>query len=57
MFEILNQDEILKYRHSTTSNEIQTTLNLLFKEHKRGLYAQDFAKVTEFPRADLSHAP
>jgi hypothetical protein len=29
------------------SNEIQTTLNLLFKEHKRGLYAQDFAKVTE----------
>jgi hypothetical protein len=35
---------------------IQTTLNLLFKEKERGLYAQDFAKVTEFPRADLSHA-
>jgi hypothetical protein len=26
------------------------------RPHKRGLYAQDFAKVTEFPRADLSHA-
>jgi hypothetical protein len=38
------------------SNEIQTTLNLLFKEKERGLYTQDFAKVTEFPRADLSHA-
>ena len=38
------------------SNEIQTTLNLLFKEHKRGLYAQDFAKVSGFPKADLSHA-
>jgi hypothetical protein len=38
------------------TNEIQTTLNLLFKEHERGLYAQDFAKVTEFPGADLSHA-
>jgi hypothetical protein len=30
------------------SNEIQTTLNLLFKEKEHGLYAQDFAKVTEF---------
>jgi predicted transcriptional regulator len=38
------------------ADEIQTTLNLLFKEHKRGLYAQDFAKVAGFPRADLSHA-
>ena len=38
------------------SNEIQTTLNLLFKEHERGLYTQDFAKVAGFPRADLSHA-
>jgi hypothetical protein len=38
------------------SNEIETTLNLLFKKHKRGLYAQDFAKVAGFPRADLSHA-
>jgi hypothetical protein len=33
------------------SNEIQTTLNLLFKEHERGLYTQDFAKVAGFPRA------
>ena len=38
------------------SNEIQTTLNLLFNEHKYSLYAQDFAKVAGFPRADLSHA-
>ncbi|VVH63987.1 pentapeptide repeat-containing protein [bacterium endosymbiont of Bathymodiolus sp. 5 South] len=38
------------------SNEIQTTLNLLFKERERGLYTQDFAKVTEFSRADLSRA-
>jgi hypothetical protein len=36
------------------SNEIQTTLNLLFKERERGLYTQDFAKVTEFSRADLN---
>jgi hypothetical protein len=27
------------------SNEIQTTLNLLFKEKERGLYTQDFAKI------------
>ncbi|CAC9455540.1 hypothetical protein BSPLISOX_1780 [uncultured Gammaproteobacteria bacterium] len=38
------------------SNEIQTTLNLLFNEHKHGLYAQDFAKIAQFPKADLSHA-
>jgi hypothetical protein len=38
------------------TNEIQTTLNLLFKERERGLYTQDFAKVTEFSRADLSRA-
>jgi hypothetical protein len=38
------------------SNEIQTTLNLLFKEEKCGLYTQDFAKVSGFPKADLSHA-
>jgi hypothetical protein len=34
-------------------NEIQTTLNLLFKEEERGLYTQDFAKVAGFPRADF----
>jgi hypothetical protein len=33
------------------SNEIQTTLNVLFKEHERGLYTQDLAKVAGFPRA------
>jgi uncharacterized protein YjbI with pentapeptide repeats len=37
------------------SNEIQTTINLLFKA-KIGLYAQDFAKNKDFPRGDLSHA-
>ena len=51
-----SETEYQKTHKERPSNEIQTTLNLLFKEHKRGLYAQDFAKVTEFPRADLSHA-
>ncbi len=36
------------------SNEIQTTIDLLFK--KDGLYNQGFAKHTDFPKADLSHA-
>jgi uncharacterized protein YjbI with pentapeptide repeats len=51
-----NEQEYKKNHEERPSNEIQTTLNLLFKEKERGLYAQDFAKVTEFPRADLSHA-
>jgi uncharacterized protein YjbI with pentapeptide repeats len=51
-----SETEYQKTHKERPSNEIQTTLNLLFKEHKRGLYAQDFAKVTEFPGADLSHA-
>jgi uncharacterized protein YjbI with pentapeptide repeats len=51
-----SETEYQKTHKERPSNEIQTTLNLLFKEHKHGLYAQDFAKVTEFPRADLSHA-
>jgi hypothetical protein len=28
----------------------------LFKKRESGLYTQDFAKVTGFPGADLSHA-
>ena len=36
------------------SNEIQTCINLLFKEN--GLYQQDFAAQHNFPRADLSYA-
>jgi hypothetical protein len=51
-----NEQEYKKNHEERPSNEIQTTLNLLFKEEKCGLYTQDFAKVTEFPRADLSHA-
>ena len=38
------------------SNEIQTTINLLFKEKEEGLYTQDFARVDGFPKANLSHA-
>ena len=51
-----NEQEYKKNHEERPSNEIQTTLNLLFKEKERGLYAQDFAKVAGFPRADLSHA-
>ena len=36
------------------SNEIQTTIDLLFKE--KGLYGQEFARVVGFPKANLSHA-
>ena len=36
------------------SNEIQTCINLLFKEN--GLYQQDFAAQHNFPKADLSYA-
>ena len=36
------------------SNEIQTCINLLFKEN--GLYQQNFAAQHNFPRADLSYA-
>jgi hypothetical protein len=28
----------------------------LFKKKEHGLYAQDFAKIAQFPKADLSHA-
>jgi hypothetical protein len=35
----------LRTHKESPSNEIQTTLNLLFNEHKHGLYAQDFAKI------------
>jgi hypothetical protein len=28
------------------SNEIQTTINLLFKEKEEGLYTQDFASIS-----------
>ncbi|SHN93299.1 pentapeptide repeat-containing protein [bacterium endosymbiont of Bathymodiolus sp. 5 South] len=51
-----SETEYQKTHKERPSNEIQTTLNLLFKEEKRGLYTQDFAKVSGFPKADLSHA-
>ncbi len=38
------------------SNEIQTTIDLLFKFKEKGLYTQDFARVDEFPKANLSCA-
>jgi uncharacterized protein YjbI with pentapeptide repeats len=31
-------------------------IGALFKEKEYGLYTQDFAKVADFPGADLSHA-
>jgi hypothetical protein len=44
------------FKRKRPSNEIQTSLNLLFKKKEHGLYAQDFAKIAQFPKADLSHA-
>jgi hypothetical protein len=45
----------LTLRHSKRpSNEIQTTIDLLFKE--KGLYTKKFARAAEFPKANLSHA-
>ena len=49
-----NEAEYQKTHSERPSNEIQTTINLLFKEE--GLYKQEFARVVEFPKANLSHA-
>ncbi|VVH66801.1 hypothetical protein BSPLISOX_1961 [uncultured Gammaproteobacteria bacterium] len=51
-----NEEAYQETHEERPSNEIQTTLNLLFNKHKHGLYAQDFAKQEDFPWADLSHA-
>ncbi len=51
-----SETEYQKTHKERPSNEIQTTLNLLFKEKEHGLYTQDFAKVAGFPRADFEHA-
>ncbi|CAC9429609.1 hypothetical protein BPUTSESOX_1827 [uncultured Gammaproteobacteria bacterium] len=51
-----NEEEYQQKHNKRPSNEIQTTINLLFKENKHSLYTQDFARATEFPKADLSHA-
>jgi hypothetical protein len=36
-----NEEAYQETHKERPSNEIQTTLNLLFKKHKHGLYAQD----------------
>ena len=51
-----NEAEYKKTHSKRPSNEIQTTINLLFKEKEEGLYTQDFARVDGFPKANLSHA-
>ncbi len=49
-----NEKKYKKTHSERPSNEIQTTIDLLFKEE--GLYEQDFARVDGFPEANLSHA-
>jgi hypothetical protein len=49
-----NEAEYKETHSKRPSNEIQTTIDLLFKEE--GLYEQDFARVDRFPEANLSHA-
>ena len=49
-----NEAEYKETHSKRPSNEIQTTIDLLFKEE--GLYKQEFARVVEFPKANLSHA-
>ncbi len=49
-----NELEYQETHSERPSNEIQTTIDLLFKEE--GLYKQEFARVVEFPKANLSHA-
>ena len=49
-----DEAEYKKTHSKRPSNEIQTTIDLLFKEE--GLYEQDFARVDGFPEANLSHA-
>ncbi|VVH55385.1 hypothetical protein BAZOLSSOX_2306 [uncultured Gammaproteobacteria bacterium] len=49
-----NETEYKDTHSERPSNEIQTTIDLLFKE--KGLYAKEFAREDEFPKANLSHA-
>jgi len=49
-----DEAEYQKTHSERPSNEIQTTIDLLFKEE--GLYIQDFKGVAEPPKANLSHA-
>ncbi|NYT26916.1 MAG: pentapeptide repeat-containing protein [Candidatus Thiodubiliella endoseptemdiera] len=49
-----NEDKYQNEHKKRPSNEIQTTIDLLFRED--GLYAQDFAKEEGFPKVNLSFA-
>ncbi|WP_369178350.1 pentapeptide repeat-containing protein [Candidatus Thiodubiliella endoseptemdiera] len=49
-----NEDKYKNEHKKRPSNEIQTTIDLLFRED--GLYAQDFAKEEGFPKVNLSFA-
>ena len=49
-----NEAEYKETHSKRPSNEIQTTIDLLFKE--KGLYTKKFARAAEFPKANLSHA-
>ncbi len=51
-----NEKKYKKTHSERPSNEIQTTIDLLFKEKEEGLYTQYFARVDGFPKANLSHA-
>ena len=53
------QERIYQKQHrERPSNEIQTTINILFKDINgvKGIYRQYFSQSEDFPRADLSHA-
>uniref|UniRef100_UPI0034DDE9D9 pentapeptide repeat-containing protein n=1 Tax=Candidatus Thiodubiliella endoseptemdiera TaxID=2738886 RepID=UPI0034DDE9D9 len=49
-----NEDKYKNEHKKRPSNEIQATIDLLFRED--GLYAQDFAKEEGFPKVNLSFA-
>ncbi len=51
-----NEKKYKKTHSERPSNEIQTTIDLLFKFKEKGLYTQNFARVNEFPKTNLSHA-
>ncbi len=49
-----NEAEYKETHSKRPSNEIQTTIDLLFR--KKGLYTKKFARAAEFSKANLSHA-
>ena len=50
-----NETEYKDTHSERPSNEIQTTIDILFNKEK-GLYAKKFAEEAGFPKANLSHA-